>query len=58
MCEPPCHWVNIQPMEDRIEYGIEEKSKRAYHYHDFKSHDKKNDNTSPCDDIFTPFSEF
>ena len=33
MCKPLRHWVSIQPVEDRIEDGIEEKSKRAYHYH-------------------------
>jgi len=43
-------------MEDWIEYGIEEKGKRAYHYHDFKGYDEEYKNAAPCDDIFSPFS--
>jgi len=57
MCEPLSHWVSIQPMEDRVEDGIEEKSKRAYHYHDFKSHYEEDKNTSSRDETFTPFSK-
>jgi hypothetical protein len=45
-------------MKNRVEYRIKEKCKRAYHYHDLKTHDKKNDNTPPGYDIFAPFFEF
>ena len=57
MCEPPCHWVSIQPVEDRIKYRIEEKGKRAYHYHYFKGHYEKDKDSSLRDDTFSPFSK-
>jgi hypothetical protein len=43
-------------MKDWIEYGIEEKGKRAYHYHNFKSHYEEYKNTTFRDDAFAPFS--
>jgi len=43
-------------MKDRIEDRIEEKSKRAYHYHDLKGHYEEDNNTSLSDNTFAPFS--
>jgi hypothetical protein len=36
----------IQPLKNRIEDGVKEKGEWAYHDHDFKSHDEKDDYTS------------
>lgn len=44
-------------MKDWIEYGIEEKGKRAYHYHDFKSYYEEYKNAALPNDAFTPFTK-
>jgi len=55
MYEPPCGRIGTQPVEDRIEYGIEKKCKWTYHYHDLKGHNEEHDNATLPDNTLTPF---
>jgi hypothetical protein len=55
ICEPPCGRIGIQPMKNRIEYGIEEKRKWTYHYHNLKGHDEEYDNATLRDNTLAPF---
>jgi hypothetical protein len=41
----------IQPVEYRIENRVKEERKGAYHYHDFKGHNKKDYYTDTCTDL-------
>jgi hypothetical protein len=42
-------------MKDWIEYGIEEKRKWTYHYHNLKGHDEEYDNATLRDNTFAQF---
>ena len=56
--KPSCCGKLSKPIEYRIKDRIEEKSERAYHDHDFKSHDDKQDDAGKCCKLRRLFLQF